>query len=29
VRAVHSDVHTLLNSGVLRKTDDALIEFPS
>lgn len=28
VRAVHADVHLLLNSGVLRKTDDGLIEFP-
>lgn len=28
VRAVHSDVHTLLQAGVLRKDDDGLIEFP-
>lgn len=28
VRAVHSDVHTLLNCGVLNKTEDGKIEFP-
>jgi predicted transcriptional regulator len=28
VRAVHSDVHTLLQAGVLRKGDDGRIEFP-
>jgi predicted transcriptional regulator len=28
VRAVHSDVHTLLQAGVLQKHDDGHIEFP-
>jgi predicted transcriptional regulator len=28
VKAVHGDVHALLNAGVLRKTEDALIVFP-
>jgi predicted transcriptional regulator len=28
VRAVHSDVHMLLQAGVLRKDDEGLIEFP-
>lgn len=28
VRAVHSDVHALLDSGVLDKTQDGRIEFP-
>lgn len=28
VRAVHSDVHMLLNAHVLRKLDDGRIEFP-
>lgn len=28
VKAVHSDVHALLNAGVLNKTDDGKIEFP-
>lgn len=28
VRAVHSDVHTLLLAGVLNKTEDGRIEFP-
>ena len=28
VRAVHSDVHALLNCGVLDKTNDGKIEFP-
>lgn len=28
VRAVHSDVHALLDSGVLDKTQDGKIEFP-
>jgi predicted transcriptional regulator len=28
VKAVHGDVHALLNAGVLRKTDDSLIVFP-
>ncbi len=28
VRAVHSDVHTLLNCGVLDQTSDGKIEFP-
>jgi predicted transcriptional regulator len=28
VRAVHSDVHTLLQAGILRKDDEGRIEFP-
>jgi predicted transcriptional regulator len=28
VKAVHSDVHALLNAGVLHKTDDGLVVFP-
>ncbi|MDK9706260.1 MAG: transcriptional regulator [Desulforhopalus sp.] len=28
VKAVHSDVHTLLNTGLLQKTDDGRIVFP-
>lgn len=28
VKAVHGDVHALLNAGVLRKTEDGLVEFP-
>lgn len=28
VRAVHSDVHMLLQAGVLRRDDQGLIEFP-
>jgi predicted transcriptional regulator len=28
VKAVHSDVHALLNAGVLRKTEQGLIVFP-
>jgi predicted transcriptional regulator len=28
VKAVHSDVHTLLNAGILQKTEDGRIEFP-
>jgi predicted transcriptional regulator len=28
VRAVHSDVHMLLQAGVLRKDDQGRIEFP-
>lgn len=28
VKAVHSDVHTLLGVGILRKTEDGRIEFP-
>ena len=28
VKAVHSDVHALLNAGILQKTDDGRIEFP-
>jgi predicted transcriptional regulator len=28
VRAVHSDVHMLLQAGVLRKDDEGRIEFP-
>jgi len=28
VKAVHGDVHALLNAGILRQTDDGRIEFP-
>jgi predicted transcriptional regulator len=28
VKAVHGDVHALLNSGILRKTDGGLVVFP-
>ncbi len=28
VKAVHSDVHALLNTGILQKTDKGLIDFP-
>ena len=28
VKAVHGDVHALLNTGILEKTNDGLIEFP-
>lgn len=28
VKAVHGDVHALLNTGILQKTDQGLIEFP-
>ena len=28
VKAVHSDVHMLLNAGILQKTDAGLIVFP-
>jgi predicted transcriptional regulator len=28
VKAVHGDVHALLNAGILRKTDKGSIEFP-
>jgi predicted transcriptional regulator len=28
VKAVHSDVHALLNAGILRKTEAGKIEFP-
>jgi predicted transcriptional regulator len=28
VKAVHGDVTALLNAGVLRKTEDGLVEFP-
>jgi predicted transcriptional regulator len=28
VKAVHSDIHALLNAGILRKTDEGRIEFP-
>ncbi|HYA41899.1 MAG TPA: hypothetical protein VEF34_11380 [Syntrophobacteraceae bacterium] len=28
VKAVHSDVHALLNAGILQKTDKGLIDFP-
>jgi predicted transcriptional regulator len=27
-KAVHGDVHALLNAGVLRKTEDGLVVFP-
>jgi predicted transcriptional regulator len=28
VKAVHGDVHALLNAGILRRTEDGLVEFP-
>jgi len=28
IKAVHSDVQSLLNTGILQKTDTGLIEFP-
>lgn len=28
VKAVHSDVHALLNAGILQRTNDGLIVFP-
>jgi predicted transcriptional regulator len=28
VKAVHGDVHALLNAGLLQKTDDGRIVFP-
>jgi predicted transcriptional regulator len=28
VKAVHADVHALLNAGILRKTSDGRVEFP-
>jgi predicted transcriptional regulator len=28
VKAVHGDVHVLLNTGILQKTEDGRIEFP-
>lgn len=28
VKAVHGDVHALLNAGVLKKTEDGLVVFP-
>ena len=28
VKAVHGDVHALLNTGILEKTENGLIEFP-
>ena len=28
VKAVHGDVHALLNAGILKKTDDGLVVFP-
>jgi predicted transcriptional regulator len=28
VKAVHSDIHALLNAGILRRTEDGRIEFP-
>ena len=28
VKAVHGDVQTLLNTGILQRTDNGLIEFP-
>ena len=28
VKAVHGDVHALLNAGILQKTDNGRIEFP-
>jgi len=28
VKAVHGDIHALLNAGILRRTEDGRIEFP-
>jgi predicted transcriptional regulator len=28
IKAVHSDVHALLNAGILQKTEDGLVVFP-
>ena len=28
VKAVHGDIHALLNAGILRKTDEGRVEFP-
>lgn len=28
VKAVHTDVHALLNAGILQKTDNGRVEFP-
>lgn len=28
VKAVHGDVHALLNAGILQKTDNGRIDFP-
>jgi predicted transcriptional regulator len=28
VKAVHGDVHALLNAGILRRTEDGLVVFP-
>ena|SRR5437588_8479396 len=28
VKAVHGDIHALLNAGILRRTDDGRVEFP-
>jgi predicted transcriptional regulator len=28
VKAVHRDVHALLDAGILRKTEEGLVEFP-
>lgn len=28
VKAVHGDIHALLNAGILRKTDTGRVEFP-
>ena len=28
VKAVHGDVHALLNAGILRKTEDGHVDFP-
>jgi predicted transcriptional regulator len=28
VKAVHGDIHALLNAGILRKTDNGRVEFP-
>jgi predicted transcriptional regulator len=28
VKAVHGDIHALLNAGILRKTDDGRVELP-
>jgi len=28
VKAVHGDIHALLNAGILRRTEDGRVEFP-
>ena len=28
VKAIHGDVHALLNAGILHRTEEGLVEFP-